>query len=101
MSTNNKETNEAPQMTEQQVREWREKMTGYYTDQLPLLEVQKKYESLLADIEEARARRMTMSIRLAQMMSGPDEEEESTPAAPPEQPKEQPKEQPVERKLKV
>lgn len=97
MSTNNKETNEAPQMTEQEVREWREKMTGYYNDQLPLLEVQKKYETLLADIEEARARRMTMSIRLAQMMSGPDEKKEPTPAAPPEQPKEQP----VERKLKV
>jgi outer membrane protein TolC len=98
MSTNDQKTDETPQMNEQQIREWREKMTNYYNDQLPLLETQKKYETLLADIEEARARRMTMSIRLAQMMSGPDEEEEeNTPAAPPEQPKEQP----VERKLKV
>lgn len=67
--------------TPEQIREWRDKMTKYYKEQVPLLRAQKEYEVLLADIEEARARRMTMTIRLAQMMTP----EEVEPAPPPEE----------------
>lgn len=85
--------------TPEQIREWREKMTNYYKEQTPLLRAQKEYEVLLADIEEARARRMTMTIRLAQMIAP----EEVEPAPPPEENELTPPqtEAPQERKLRT
>lgn len=71
---NQEETAEKP-LTEEQLLEIRKRMIKYYKDQIGVLEPQAKYETLLADIEEARARRMQMSIRLAQMMAGPKEPE--------------------------
>lgn len=69
------EASEEKQLTEEQLLEIRKRMIKYYKDQIGVLEPQAKYETLLADIEEARARRMQMSIRLAQMMAGPKEPE--------------------------
>lgn len=63
------------QLSEEQLLEIRKRMIKYYKDKIGVLEPQAKYETLLADIEEARARRMQMSIRLAQMMAGPKEPE--------------------------
>lgn len=73
---NQEETAEKP-LTEEQLLEIRKRMIKYYKDQIGVLEPQAKYETLLADIEEARARRMQMSIRLAQMMAGPKEPEKN------------------------
>lgn len=72
---NNQEETAEKQLTEEQLLEIRKRMIKYYKDQIGVLEPQAKYETLLADIEEARARRMQMSIRLAQMMAGPKEAE--------------------------
>jgi hypothetical protein len=55
------------EMTPEEYAEMRKKMLAYYKEQLAFLQPQKEYETLLADIEEARARRMTMTIRLTQM----------------------------------
>jgi outer membrane protein TolC len=100
MSQETQPTEEKKEMTPEQIKDWRDKMTKYYKEQLPLLKAQKEYETVLADIEEARARRMTMTIRLAQMMAPPEDEDE--PAPPPEEQKVTPPADapPQERKLK-
>jgi len=62
--------------TPEEIQEMRERMQSYYENQIPFLEKQLKYENLLADIELARAKRIEMTIRIAQMTMGPQEEEE-------------------------
>lgn len=59
--------------TPQELNEYRENMKKFYDQQIPMLKKQKEYEGLLADIEEARAKRIAMNIRIAQMMAGPPE----------------------------
>lgn len=68
MSETNKPQTEP---TEKELAEYRENMKKFYDQQIPLLKKQKEYEVLLADIEEARAKRLTMSMRIAQIMAGP------------------------------
>lgn len=68
--------------TEAELKAYREKMIQYYKEQIPLLKSQKEYETLLADIEEARAKRVTMTMRIAQIMAGPPQEKEQTPNPP-------------------
>lgn len=72
---NNQEETAKEPLSDKQLQEIRTRMIKYYKEQITVLEPQAKYETLLADIEEARARRMQMSIRLAQMMAGPKEPE--------------------------
>jgi hypothetical protein len=68
------ETNTEREPTEQELQAYRENMKKFYEQQIPFLKKQKEYEVLLADIEEARAKRLTMSVRIAQIMSGPAQE---------------------------
>lgn len=103
-TTNNQEIpQEGPEMTPAQMAEFRKKATEYYKNQTGVLKAQLEYESLLADIEEARTKRMTMTIRMAQMMAGPPQEKESGPVPNPSSPEnleEEGTERPV-RKLKT
>lgn len=71
--------------TPEEIAEMRERMLEYYENQIPFLTKQKEYETLLSEIEIARARRVEASIRIAQMTMGPQEEEENIPQA--EEPK--------------
>jgi hypothetical protein len=73
----NKNQEQESQLSEAQIRQMRENMHNFYKQQIPLLKLQCQYEQLLADIEEARAKRLTMSIRIAQMMTIPEKESES------------------------
>lgn len=66
-------TNQPTEPTEKELQEYRENMKKYYDVQISLLKKQKEYEVLLADIEEARGKRIAMNIRIAQMMAGPPE----------------------------
>lgn len=61
--------------TPEEIAEMRTRMESYYDNQIPFLTKQKDYENLLADIEYARARRIEMTIRIAQMTMGPQEED--------------------------
>ena len=71
------EPNVEREPTAEEIAEMREKMQAYYDNQIPFLQKQKEYENLLAEIEIARARRIEMTIRIAQMtMGSPQEEEE-------------------------
>jgi hypothetical protein len=68
--TTNNEKKEVT-MTQAEMEQARKNMVKYYTDQMPLIKAQLAYETAIADIEEARARAMTMVIRQVQMKSGP------------------------------
>lgn len=74
MSEETNTPQEEKQLSPEQIKKILDTRTKYYKDQLPLLKAQLEYETILADIEESRARRLTMSIRIAQMMAGPSEE---------------------------
>jgi hypothetical protein len=99
------ETNQetAEKLTPEQLKKRRTDLIDYYKNQTSVLEAQLKYESVMADIEEARVKRMTMIMRQAQMAAPEQEEEEEeepsndTPTSTPEPDTAQPK----ERKLKT
>lgn len=63
---------EKKELTPEQIEDSRKKVIQYYKKQAEVLEYQAKYETLLADIETSRARRMEMTIRQAQMAAPPD-----------------------------
>lgn len=74
------ETNQhEQQLSPEEIEAYKKQMTEFYKSQLPMLKLQKEYEQLLADIEESRAKRMTMTIRMAQMMAGPPPEQDPEP----------------------
>ena len=98
------ETNQetAEQLTPEQLKKRRDDLITYYKNQTLVLEAQFKYESVMADIEEARVKRMTMIMRQAQMAAPQqEEEEEEEPSAEPNLTPEPEPEQPKERKLKT
>lgn len=87
------ETNQetAEKLTPEQLEQRRKDLVLYYERQNYVLKAQLAYETTMADIEEQRARRMTMIMRQAQMAAPQPEEEEEpseTPAPPTEEPKE-------------
>lgn len=90
-------TTEEHQPTEAELKAYRENMTKFYKEQIPYLKQQKEYECLLADVEEARAKRYTMTLRLIQMTTPPQGPPEARPEAPQENAPDAPKK---ERKLK-
>jgi len=62
-------TEQETQATPEQVKAYKEKMKKYYEEQIPYLKKVKEYETLLADIEEQRAKRTDMTLRIAHMMN--------------------------------
>jgi len=91
----NQHLNEAEEvLTAEQLAERKEEMLTFYTESLPYLEAQYKYEKLLADIDHERFRRAQYSVQYAMMMQGAKEEQEAQPKA------NQSPETPKERKLK-
>ena len=93
------ETNQetAEKLTPEQLKKRRDDLITYYKNQTAVLEAQFKYESVMADIEEQRVKRMTMIMRQAQM-AAPEQEEELLNETPTPEPEAA---QPKERKLKT
>lgn len=77
MSEENKVNETQAEPTEAELKAYRESMKKFYDEQMPLLKKQNEYEKILADIEESRARRMSFTLRMAQMLA-------PLPEAPPE-----------------
>lgn len=71
--TTNMDPQDLREPTPEEIKQMRTNMQAYYKEQLPLVKIQAEYEKYLADIEEARARRISMNIRIAQMMTPPSE----------------------------
>ena len=55
-----------PEMSKEEMAARREEITQFYKDNIPHLEVQADYETLLAAIEKARAERMQAQRFMAQ-----------------------------------
>lgn len=62
------------EMTPEQLAEQKENMLRFYTESLPYLEAQLKYEQMLLQIDEARFKRSSIQYQFAMMMNPPQEE---------------------------
>jgi hypothetical protein len=61
--------------TPEELAQMRGKLKIYYREQIEVLKYQKEYEILLADIDEARLKRMTSIVRMAQLQNQPKEDQ--------------------------
>jgi hypothetical protein len=73
---------ENQQFTAEEMAAKKNELIDSYKEQSEFLEVQLKYETLTADIEEQRLRRLVASMRQAQIMApAPQESQEQEEAA--------------------
>ena len=63
------------ELTPEQLSERKEQMLSFYTESLPYLEAQLKYESLLTSIDEIRFKRTNIQMQYAMMASEMSQEE--------------------------
>lgn len=63
------------ELTPEQLSERKEQMLSFYTESLPYLEAQLKYESLLTSIDETRFKRTNIQMQYAMMASEMSQEE--------------------------
>ena len=63
-------------LTPEEVKERKEKLAQYYTEQVEFLTVQLQYETLVTDIEEQRAKRLQFQVMVANMLAPDDDEAE-------------------------
>jgi hypothetical protein len=90
------ENQQEREMTADELAAQKEQMLQFYTESLPYLEAQLKYEQMLFAIDEARFKRTNIQMQYAMMMQAQQEsEQESEEEASQETTQEQPK-----RKLK-
>lgn len=62
-------------LSQEELAKRKEEMLSFYTDSLPYLEAQLKYEDLLYKIDEARFKRTNIQIQYAMMLQGREEAE--------------------------
>lgn len=67
---------ENKELTPEEVKERKEKLIQYYTEQVEFLTVQLEYETLVTAIEEQRAKRVQFQVMVANMLAQDEEEEE-------------------------
>lgn len=68
------ETNQEP--TTEEILAYKNNMLKFYKDQIPFLESQKKYETLKADIEEAKYRQLENRVKYIQLQLSVQEKQE-------------------------
>jgi hypothetical protein len=71
------EKNIQAELSKEQLSERQKEIHEYYTSQVPFLEAQKQYETLITELEELELRRMMARMRMAQLMAPPPDESES------------------------
>lgn len=82
MSEDQNQYGEERELSAEEINQHKEELMQFYKSALPQLEAQFEYESLVADIEEARLRRVMAQARMAQIMAPPvddDDDSESKP----------------------
>ena len=89
------ENQQESELTVEELMQKKEEMLKFYTESLPYLEAQAKYEKLLAEIDESRFKRTSIQMQYA-MMAQQDQEHQETG----ERYKMEEEEVPTERKLK-
>lgn len=70
--------NQQKEMSPEEMAERKSKLTQFYKDQVEFLKVQLEYETLVADVEEQRARATYAQVKTAQMLAGPSKEQPNT-----------------------
>jgi hypothetical protein len=83
-------------LTPEEIKKQRELMLQFYKEETPLLKARKEYETLLADVEEARLRRLVAIVRGTNLTNPPEE-----PQAPELEPEQEVPQERKERKLKT
>jgi hypothetical protein len=76
------ESDNTTEVTKDQLIERQKEINEYYVSQVPFLEAQKQYETLVTELEELELRRMMCRVRMAQLMAPAPEESEPTDNAP-------------------
>lgn len=66
--------NQQKEMSPEEMAERKSKLTQFYKEQIEFLKVQLEYETLIADVEDQRARATYAQVKLAQMLAGPSKE---------------------------
>ena len=66
----------SPELSKEDLANRRKEIKEYYEDNIPSLKIQLEYESLLRDIEKARAERLQAQMFVAQTMAGPPSEDD-------------------------
>lgn len=70
------------ELTPEQLTERKEQMLSFYTESLPYLEAQLKYETLLTSIDEIRFKRTNIQMQYAMLASEMQEESEEETTEP-------------------
>ena len=83
---------EMEQMSPEDLAKKKKEMLEFYTESLPYLEAQHKYEEILMRIDEVRFKRSQIQMQFAMMMNPPEEMEEES------QTKTQPKKRTLKKK---
>lgn len=65
----------AEELSRKEMEDKRAEVTAYYKDSIKHLKVQLEYETVLKDIEAARAERIQSQMFVSQVMAGPDKEQ--------------------------
>jgi hypothetical protein len=65
------------QMSPEEMAERKAKLTEFYKSQINFLKIQLEYETLVADVEDQRARAVFAQVKVGQMLAGPPKEEPS------------------------
>jgi hypothetical protein len=65
------------EMSQEEMAERKAKLTKFYKDQIEFLKIQLEYETLVADVEDQRARAIFAQVKVGQMLAGPPKEEPS------------------------
>jgi hypothetical protein len=83
MNENQTIEQEFEQLTPEELDARKKEMLSFYKEQIEFLEVQKQYESLAADVEEARLRRLIVMLKRAEIEQPrtlqPESDEEMEP----------------------
>lgn len=66
-------------ITAEELKARKAELKAHFEQEISFLETQLKYETLMADIEEQRARRTYSMVKIAQMVAPPSEEAPEEP----------------------
>jgi len=68
------ENQQEQELTQEELAQRKEQMLSFYTESLPYLEAQVKYETLLMQIDEARFKRSSIQMQYAMMLQAQQEQ---------------------------
>ena len=68
--------NQQKEMSKEEMAERKAKLTQFYKEQIEFLKIQLEYETLVADVEDQRARAIFAQVKVGQMLATPPKQSE-------------------------